>query len=97
MVGALAAPAAMVLALVLFGTGLGEVAGGRAQEDRRQLEDVLRRATVACYAADGVYPADLGELVARCGVQIDGERYLVRYEPVAANLMPDITVLELGK
>ena len=28
------------------------------------------------------------------GIQIDEERYLVRYEIFAENLMPDITVVE---
>jgi hypothetical protein len=49
---------------------------------------------VACYAAEGAYPASLDDLTERYGIQIDGERYTVRYSAFAENLMPDITVLE---
>ncbi len=67
---------------------------GRAEEDRRRLEETLRRGCVACYAAEGAYPASLDDLTERYGIQIDGERYTVRYSAFAENLMPDITVLE---
>ena len=67
---------------------------GRAEEDKRQLEATLRRSCVACYAAEGVYPPDLDYLRDHYGLQIDEERYTVKYSVFAENLMPDITVLE---
>ena len=63
-------------------------------EDMDKLEDVLRRAAVACYAAEGIYPPDLEYLQERYGVQIDEKRYVVDYMAIADNLMPDITILE---
>ena len=45
-------------------------------------------------AAEGVYPPDLDYLKERYGLQIDEERYTVKYFAFAENLMPDITVLE---
>lgn len=66
---------------------------GQAALGRDQLENALRRAAVACYAVEGVYPEDLAHL-ARYGVQIDNNRYIVHYEVFADNLMPDITVLD---
>ena len=41
-----------------------------------------------------VYPANLDHLKEHYGLQIDEERYTVRYTAFAENLMPDITVLE---
>ena len=60
----------------------------------QQLEEALRRAAVACYAAEGVYPPNLAYMQERYGVQIDSKRYAVSYVNIADNLMPDITILE---
>ncbi len=87
-------PAAAVAALLCFATAVNSLDSGRAEEDKRQLEDTLRRSCVACYAAEGVYPPDLDYLRDYYGLQIDEERYTVKYSVFAENLMPDITVLE---
>jgi hypothetical protein len=81
-------------AVVLFAALLNNLDSGQTQEGKRQLEESLRRAAVACYAAEGSYPDDETYLEEHYGVQIDRERYIVRYEVFAENLMPDITVLE---
>lgn len=87
-------PVAAVLVVLAFLTGISNLTQGRAQEDQAQLEEVLRRSAVACYAAEGIYPPDLAYLEEHYGVQIDKERYTVIYEVFASNLMPDITILE---
>ena len=68
---------------------------GRSRENLQQLEETLRRGCTACYAAEGAYPPDLDYLKDHYGLQIDEERYVVRYTAFAENLMPDITVLEI--
>lgn len=81
-------------ALLCFATALNSLDSGRAEEDKRHLEETLRRGCVACYATEGVYPPDVEYLKEHYGVQIDEEHYIVRYTAIAENLMPDITVLE---
>ena len=82
------------LCLVLFISSLASVDRQQGEEGRQQLETALRRAAVACYAAEGVYPPTVEYLQEHYGVQIEEERYIVFYEIFANNLMPDITVLE---
>lgn len=94
LLGGLLLPAIAVAALVWFAAAVDGLDRGRAEEDRRQLEETLRRGCVACYAAEGAYPADLDYLRDHYGIQIDEGRYTVRYNAFAENLMPDITVLE---
>ena len=89
----LAALAAAVL--VCFFTGLGKLEEGQGEEGRSRLEESLRRAAVACYAAEGIYPPTLDYLEKGYGIQIDRSRYGVFYDIFAENLMPDITVVEL--
>jgi len=87
-------PVAVVIIIQCFLSGIANISNGHAEEDKRRLEDVLRQNSVACYAAEGFFPPDLDYLVEHYGVQIDESRYIVKYEPIAENLMPDITVLE---
>lgn len=87
--------AAVALAVALwFFAALNQLGAGQAEEGRLQLETALRRAAVACYAAEGVYPPTLNYLTEHYGVQVDADRYTVFYEVFAENLMPEITVLE---
>lgn len=87
-------PVVAVAVLLCFLSGLANLSQGRAGEEKQQLESALRRAAVACYAAEGVYPPDLAYLQEHYGIQINDARYAVVYEAIASNLMPDITVLE---
>ena len=87
-------PAAAVLILLCFLTAVSNLTQGRDDRDLHRLEQSLRRAAVACYAAEGIYPPDLEYLKARYGLQLDEKRYIVSYESIADNLMPDITIIE---
>ena len=84
---------AAVLVLLCFLGAVRRVEDSRRAEGRAQLEETLRRTAAACYAAEGVYSPDLAYMEEHYGVRVGGE-YVVVYEPVASNLMPDITVLE---
>ncbi len=91
---ALGMPLILLAALALFERGVDSLNAGRSQEALTRLTQAIRRSSVACYAAEGSYPEDLDYLKEHYGLQIDEERYTVFYEPVGANLMPQITVLE---
>lgn len=91
------AAVAAVLTLIWFLGAVGNVSQGRSEEGRQQLENAIRRAAVACYAAEGIYPPTLDHLIEHYGLQINEERYTVFYEIFAENIMPEITVLEKKK
>ncbi|WP_277934666.1 hypothetical protein [Parablautia intestinalis] len=91
---ALLLPCIVIAVLLFFAAALNSLEAGRESEEMAQLEDVLRRSCVACYAAEGTYPSDLEYLKEHYGVHVDEEKYTVYYNLFAQNLMPDITVLE---
>lgn len=93
---ALLLPLLLILVLLFFFTALNNLENSRDSKGREQLELSLRRSVAACYAAEGIYPPDVEYMEERYGLQIDKERFKVFYLPVADNLMPDITVLEIG-
>jgi hypothetical protein len=85
----------LVTAIVLyFLTAVSNLNDGKILEDKHQLEEALTRAAVSCYALEGAYPPNLEYLIEHYGIQIDADRFTVKYESIASNLMPDITVLE---
>ena len=85
---------ALLAAALIFLSALSNLDVGQRSEGRAQLEEAVRRSAVACYAAEGMYPADVSYLEEHYGIQIDKNRYTVIYNVFASNLMPDITVLE---
>ena len=74
-----------------------EAAEVSEREGLRQAEQAIRRAAVSCYALEGAYPATYAELKARSGVAVDEQNYKVFYEIFASNIMPEITVVKLGR
>lgn len=84
----------VVCVLAFFLAAINNLDGGQREEGKMQLDRALRRAAVACYAAEGIYPPSLEYMEEYYGIQIDHSRYLVVYDVFAENLMPDITVLE---
>lgn len=87
----LLAAAAILLGFLL---ALSRLDMGRRAEGKQQLEEALRRTAVTCYASEGFYPPDVTYMREHYGLEWDEKNYTVRYEVFAANLMPDITVLE---
>ena len=92
-IGSFLRPLIVMGGLLCFLTAVYNLDRGQSAEELCQLEESLRRAAVAYYAAEGVYPPTLEELIRYGGIRIDRDRYCVFYEVFADNLMPDITVL----
>lgn len=59
-----------------------------------KLEEAVRKAAVACYTEEGVYPPDIEYIKQHYGVMVDEKKYTVHYTAYAENLMPVITVTE---
>ena len=90
----LLAAAAAAGVLCWFLVAVAGVHTGNSRQGAVQLADAVRKAAVACYAAEGIYPPTLSYLQEHYGLQIDESRYAVFYEIFAENMMPEITVLE---
>ncbi|MEG0978761.1 MAG: hypothetical protein RR911_02375 [Oscillospiraceae bacterium] len=92
-----------LLSIILFATilgmflwGLGDAELNSRAEGKRVLEESVRRAVVSCYALEGSYPQDLEYIEDNYGIKIDESKYSVKYSIFASNIMPEITVLEVG-
>ena len=84
---------AVAMLIVLFSTALSNMGTDKTEEDRLQLQSAISNAAVSCYAIEGSYPPSIEYLIEHYGIQIDTDRFAVKYERYASNLKPDITVL----
>jgi len=89
-------PLAAAVVLTIFLGGVSHLEEGHYAEGKEELEDLLRRTAAACYAAEGIYPPSLEYMEEHYGIRVDEGKYTVKYTPIASNLMPDITVLEMS-
>lgn len=85
---------ALLLAALALVFCLDRLKEGQSAQGRQRLEDSVRRTAVTCYAAEGFYPPSVDYMEENWGLQYEKDRYVVRYEVFASNLMPQITVLE---
>lgn len=79
--------------LILFAGGLRSVTATTESEQLKSARQAVTRATIQCYAVEGVYPPDLAYLEQNYGLLVDRQRYIIDYRCFASNIMPDITVL----
>lgn len=90
-------PVLIFLCLLLFlAVGIGNVSSASDEESRQLLTDAVLRATVQCYAIEGLYPPNVQYLEDNYGVVYDHDRFIVHYEVFAGNILPDITVIDLS-
>ena len=75
--------------------GRSSVASGDAREEALRLRETVLQDAVQCYALEGFYPEDLNYLEEHYGLSYDSKKYVVSYEVIGSNLMPDVTVIPL--
>ncbi|NCC42571.1 MAG: hypothetical protein EOM18_03090 [Clostridia bacterium] len=66
----------------------------RSQEEQLDnLKQTLTQSVVHCYALEGTYPESLDYLKEHYDIVYDTDQFLVDYQPLGENIMPDITVI----
>lgn len=82
---------AMIAAVVI---GSERVHSCSSQHQLSMLRDSVVKAAVHCYAVKGAYPTDVAQLEKSFGLIYDHDKYIIDYRCFAANMMPEITVIE---
>ena len=92
--GKLLFPLIIFIVILSFLCALSNLENGKSTEDKKQLEEAIHKALISCYSIEGAYPETIDYIVSNYGIQYNKDRYVVKYDFYASNLMPDITVLE---
>lgn len=63
-------------------------------QQKESLEKALHRALMQSYALEGRYPESLEQLLSNYHILYNDDLFEVKYEVIASNIMPDITIIE---
>ncbi len=78
-------------------TAVADVSLTVAEQQEILLENAVRRSAVQCYAIEGEYPADLEYLISNYNLYYDIEKYVVHYQNIGGNLLPEISVFYMSE
>lgn len=81
--------------LILSCLGLDSMLRHTVDEQRRTLQDAVRRSIVQCYIFEGSYPEDLDYLESHYPLIYDDSRFFIDYRPIGENIMPEVTIITL--
>ena len=81
-----------LLIFLLFYRGVSSISRTASDQQTENLRLAIQRSVVHCYAVEGAYPESLDYLKEHYGITYDPDKYLVSYEIIGSNLMPDVTV-----
>lgn len=84
-----------ILLAVFLWIGVQNISATAETEQLRYAEEAVRRAVVQCYAIEGRYPPDIAYLQEQYGLAVDTEKYVIHYQRIGANLLPQIAVFPL--
>lgn len=86
-----------ILIFGLFYYGITQVSAANDREMLQSLETTIHRDIVHCYASEGVYPPSIEYLEEKYGLTYDHNKYYIDYHPIAANLLPEVTIMEVTR
>ena len=81
--------------LAIFAVSLRSISASTRDNQKESLENALNRDIIQCYVIEGTYPPSLDYLKNHYGLTYDEDVFFVDYTPRGANLLPDITILEV--
>ncbi len=92
------------LSLVLVGAivfaaniGVRNISKDVIEQQQDLLLNAVTRSAVQCYAIEGVYPSNVDYLKENYHLVYDEEQYVVHYEFLGGNLLPQMSVFYIGE
>jgi len=82
-----------IFALCIVLGGIRSTRAAIDSEGVRILTEQIQRAAVTCYSIENQYPQSLEHLLDNYGVYVDCHMYIIHYEAISSNIMPEITVI----
>lgn len=79
-----------------FWSGVSSMQKKVDNEGLQTLQNAITRSITRCYAEEGSYPESLDYLKENYGLYYDENKYFVAYQPLGANIMPDVTIFQKG-
>lgn len=81
--------------VILFISGLNSVSRIASGNKEEGLKRAIIQNAVHCYATEGFYPDSISYLEEHYGLTYDKDKYVISYEVIGSNMMPDVAVIPL--
>lgn len=86
---------AIIVILAFIGIyTFSSIENANVQQQMKAIEGAVVQSAIQCCSIEGSYPQDIDYLEKHYGLIINDEKYIVVYELIASNILPDVTVLE---
>lgn len=82
----------LLAVVIFFVLSLQRLESTNFEKSCNILAESVRKAAVHCYAIEGQYPENIEYLKEDYGLNYNEKRFMVHYELIGSNLMPDIFV-----
>ena len=86
-----------LVVIIVFLFGISFISSTSSRDQKQVLTDAVSKDIIHCYAVEGYYPPSLSYLEEHYGLTYDKSRYLIDYVPIGDNIMPSVTIVEIGK
>lgn len=81
-----------LLMLVCLLIGITKFDKIRKEQNLILTEQAIKKATIQCYANEGMFPSSISYLEENYYLNIDYDTYYIIYDSIASNFMPEIGV-----
>lgn len=85
-----------IAVIAVFIIGITVVSSRNEKDELEVLQKALNKDIVHCYAVEGYYPPSLEYIEEHYGLTYDHDKYIVDYESIGNNIIPTVTIVELG-
>ena len=82
-----------IAVLAFFYFAVGNISSSTIDKQEESLKNALQKDLVHCYAVEGYYPPSLEYICEHYGLSYNTDIFYVDYQPIASNIMPNITVI----
>ncbi|MCL2865693.1 MAG: hypothetical protein FWE25_09155 [Lachnospiraceae bacterium] len=90
-------PLLLFVAIVLiFLNSLGGLQEQNVQQQQEALHNALNKSIIHSYATYGFYPPSLNFIKERYQLNFNENLFYVDYQPLGANIIPDVTIIVLN-
>lgn len=85
----------LVMAIVLWGSS-SKIFSDTEKRQQESIKEAVIQGAVQCYSVEGRYPESLSYLEQHYGLSYDKKQFIVSYEIIGSNKMPQVTVIPLN-
>lgn len=83
-----------VIVMAVFMLGISMLSNSSVRDEKEILTKAINKDVIHCYAVEGFYPPSLAYIEDHYGLTYDHSKYLVDYESIGNNILPNVMIIE---